>query len=93
MGGIDHWYCNIGLPPVITGCTLAFVDLDLDLQCWPDGRCEVLDEDEFAAHSLHYGYTVVEQTRARQALLDLVALWQAQASPFDRGWWVSRWRG
>lgn len=48
-GELSHFYCNVGLPPELSGRTLRFVDLDLDVQIWPDGRYSVLDEEEFAS--------------------------------------------
>jgi protein associated with RNAse G/E len=82
-GALDHYYCNVGLPPVIDGHTLSFVDLDLDLRIWPDGRREVLDEDEFAEHTALFGYPERTQQAARQALDDVLALWRAGVAPFN----------
>ncbi|MBN1680272.1 MAG: DUF402 domain-containing protein [Anaerolineae bacterium] len=81
---LSHFYCNVALPLVITGQTLVFVDLDLDLRIWPDGRIEVLDEDEFAEHTVLFGYPDDVQRTARQALDDILALWEQRCPPFDR---------
>jgi len=43
------WYCNISRPAQISGGTVSYVDLALDLLVFADGRQVVLDEDEFAA--------------------------------------------
>jgi uncharacterized protein len=43
------WYCNITRPAQISGDTISYVDLALDLLVFADGRQIVLDEDEFAA--------------------------------------------
>jgi protein associated with RNAse G/E len=85
-GRLQEFYCNVGLPPVISTAdhTLSFVDLDLDVQIWPDGRIELLDEDEFIAHAAHYAYPEDVQRSARQAVDDLLALWRVRAVPFDR---------
>jgi hypothetical protein len=84
-GAVDHFYCNVGLPPVIADHTISFVDLDLDVQIWPDGRFEVLDADEFAAHSALFGYPDDVRRRASLAVLDILILWRSGAPPFDRG--------
>lgn len=55
-GGLQCHYLNITQPPTFDGSTLEFVDLDIDIVAWPDGRIEVLDEDEFAENSRAYGY-------------------------------------
>lgn len=81
-GQINHFYCNAGLPPTLTGTTLSFVDLDLDVRIFPDGHYDILDEDEFAAHAVEFGYPPDVQRGARQALEDVLALWRAGAPPF-----------
>jgi predicted RNA-binding protein associated with RNAse of E/G family len=49
---IKFWYCNVSYPAELKGELLYFRDLALDLFVYPDGRQEVLDEDEFAALDL-----------------------------------------
>jgi protein associated with RNAse G/E len=82
-GVLEHYYCNVALPPIIEGHTLSFVDIDLDVRFWLDGRHEVLDEDEFIAHTALFGYPDDVQRRARQTVQELLALWQARQPPFD----------
>ena len=48
-GRIKGWYCNIGMPAVIVGGIVSYVDLALDLWVSVDGKQTVLDEDEFQA--------------------------------------------
>jgi protein associated with RNAse G/E len=36
--------------------SVTAVDLDLDIRRLRDGTVRVMDEDEFAAHQVHYGY-------------------------------------
>ncbi|MBI5959388.1 MAG: DUF402 domain-containing protein [Chloroflexi bacterium] len=83
-GELDHFYCNVGLPPVISDQTITFVDLDLDVQIWPDGRFQILDADEFAAHSALFGYPDDVREQARLAVLDILILWRSGAPPFNR---------
>lgn len=47
-GKIKGWYCNVGMPAVIEGDVVSYVDLALDLWISADGKQTVLDEDEFA---------------------------------------------
>jgi protein associated with RNAse G/E len=81
-GVLDHFYCNAGLPPVISGTTLTFVDLDLDVQIRPRGGFEVLDTDEFIEHSAHYGYPPDVRHNAALAVLDIIQLWRSRQPPF-----------
>lgn len=85
-GELSHFYCNVGLPPELSGRTLRFVDLDLDVQIWPDGRYSVLDEEEFAEHAALFGYPLATQQAARQAVEDILARWRARLSPFNWPW-------
>ena len=51
-------YCDVAAPPTWTSPTeVTIVDLDIDLVRYrADGRVEVEDEDEFALHTVSYGY-------------------------------------
>ena len=49
---IKFWYCNVSYPAELKDNNLYFRDLALDLFVYPDGKQEVLDEDEFAALDL-----------------------------------------
>ncbi|RME87396.1 MAG: DUF402 domain-containing protein [Anaerolineae bacterium] len=66
---LKGWYCNIGLPAVVDGDTVSYVDLALDLWVSPEGEQRVLDEDEFAALPLDE----TTRRRAREALTELQA--------------------
>lgn len=46
---IKCWYCNISYPAVITGNSITYRDLALDLLVYPDGKQKILDQDEFAS--------------------------------------------
>ncbi|HWQ04649.1 MAG TPA: DUF402 domain-containing protein [Longilinea sp.] len=59
------WYCNVSYPAEIDAGSIAFRDLALDLLVFPDGRQEVLDEDEFALLALN-----AEDKRQAQAALE-----------------------
>lgn len=66
----DHlrgWYCNITRPASIAEDTVRYIDLALDLLVFPDGRQEVLDEDQFEKLDL----SVSSRRKACQALEEL----------------------
>ncbi len=87
-GQFSNFYCNVGLPPEIKDGSVSFVDLDLDVQIWADGRMAVLDEDEFDAHKVEFSYPDDVQHAAQAAVEDVLALWCAGAEPF--AWYNTR---
>lgn len=82
-GVIDHYYCNIARPGLWDGDEFCFVDLDLDALVYPDGRVEVVDEDELAAHTIRFGYPAELVAQVRQAAAEAIALSRAGEHPFD----------
>lgn len=44
---LKGWYCNLSHPAILGKREIVFHDLALDLIVYPDGRQELLDEDEF----------------------------------------------
>ena len=72
-GTLRNYYCNITMPPVLLGDTLDYVDLDIDVLVWPDGRCDVLDRDDFERNIVRFGYPQDVIDRAEQSLTELLA--------------------
>jgi protein associated with RNAse G/E len=83
-GLLQAYYCNVSLPPVVRDSTLSFVDLDLDVRIMPDGSFDILDTDEFRAHSEQYGYPPDVRRAAYEAVADVLILWRARRPPFDQ---------
>lgn len=81
-GRIAQYYCNINLPSTFEDGVVAFVDLDLDY-VWRDGVWRVVDEDEFEAHSVVYGYPAELIYYAREQLLRLQERVERNVFPFD----------
>ena len=54
---LKSWYCNINALPQRTPDGYSFIDLDLDIWLYPDLTYDILDEDEYRAHSTQYQYT------------------------------------
>jgi uncharacterized protein len=67
------WYCNIATPAELTGETITYQDLALDLLVFADGRQIVLDEDEFQNLELDQE----GHTQALRALAELQALFKS----------------
>jgi len=55
-GSLISRYCNINMPPTYVNSVLEYVDLDLDVVLWPDGKIDILDREEFEANKISYGY-------------------------------------
>ena len=70
-------YCDITTPPHWpTADEVTMVDLDLDVRRRRTGEVAILDEDEFAAHRIRYGYppdVVAEAEAAAQWLAGALA--------------------
>jgi protein associated with RNAse G/E len=84
LGARIQYYANIGTPVEFDGASFHCVDLDLDVSWFTDDAPQVLDEDEFLAHSkaMRYPADVIE--RARSAVDDVLRLIKERAFPFDR---------
>jgi protein associated with RNAse G/E len=83
-GALQQFYCNVGLPPVVDSSTLSFVDLDLDVEIYPDGSFRVVDVDEFHAHSAEFSYPPDVRRTACKSVLDIVIRLRARRPPFDQ---------
>lgn len=84
-GLLRCFYCNVNTPARIEGDTLSFVDLDVDVLVRPDFSFDVLDEDEFEAHTELYHYPQEYRARVRQALGEIVRLVERRQFPFTEG--------
>jgi uncharacterized protein len=82
-GTLRHYYCNLGIPGAWEGNVYGYVDTDLDVQIFPDGRHELLDEDEFATHQVRFGYPEDVVAATKQAAREAIALAHAGMAPFD----------
>jgi protein associated with RNAse G/E len=80
---LRNFYCNLNMPPQFDGETLDYVDLEIDLLLWPDGRVITLDEDEFAENAVKYEYSIIVIQNVDSALIELRALISARQFPFN----------
>lgn len=75
-GQLRNFYCNISLPIKILGNRIEMVDLDIDIAVWPDGRVQMLDEDEYAENIerlLYPEYVILGVDSAVRELLELIS--------------------
>jgi predicted RNA-binding protein associated with RNAse of E/G family len=76
-----EWYVNFERPQQPFPLGFEYVDRALDLSCYPDGRWEILDEDELE-DALRRGVLTEEDAAAARAdAARLVEKW-----PFPTGW-------
>ena len=83
-GTLIQIYVNVGSPPVLDGDRLTFADYELDVSLEGEGPPRILDEDEFAAATVRYGYSAEFQAHCRaaaQAGLALAASWTPGTAP------------
>ncbi len=79
-GRLKGWYCNVTRPARLSqdGEHVYAEDLALDLIVLPDGRWQVMDEEEYAALDL----SLDERRQALHALAELQTMAAAQRGPF-----------
>jgi protein associated with RNAse G/E len=75
-------YCDITTVPVWTATEVGMVDLDLDVRRRRHGEVQLLDEDEFAAHRVRYGYPADVVAHAQVAAQWLVGALREKVEPF-----------
>ncbi len=82
-GALKGWYANVGAPATLDGAAgqLSYVDLELDLWSSPDGRIELLDEDDFAAEVATGAISVDLAAGAEQGWHELIDLARAGRLP------------
>ncbi|HMQ03964.1 MAG TPA: DUF402 domain-containing protein [Pyrinomonadaceae bacterium] len=82
-GEFRSFYCNIAMPPILTAETLDYIDLDIDLIVGPDGKADVLDDDEFEQNSLLFKYPPDVLGRAAAAVREVQNMVREREFPFD----------
>ena len=82
-GIFRNWYCNICVPPSFSGDTIDFIDLDIDIVVWPDGRVETLDMKEFVDNAVKFKYPPNIVEGAKTALSELLNLIETAQFPFN----------
>lgn len=73
-GTLRNHYVNVSLPPTFDGEVVEFVDLDIDVVMWPDGRCETLDLIEFEENSVKMKYPPEVKDRVSETLKEILVL-------------------
>jgi protein associated with RNAse G/E len=82
-GSFRNYYCNIAMPAEFRGKVLQYVDLDMDVIVWSDGRHEIHDRDDFDRNSIKYGYTDEIKDKVEESLSELLTVVETRQFPFD----------
>ncbi|MDD8048489.1 MAG: DUF402 domain-containing protein [Thomasclavelia sp.] len=78
-----YYYCNIASPALYDGDAIKYIDYDLDLKVFPDGKYKVLDREEYKTHAREMGYSKeLDQILNRQLDL-LIEMAKKNEGPFD----------
>ncbi len=51
-----HYYCNISSPYVYDGEAIKYIDYDLDIKIYPNGKMMILDQKDYDDHSNAMSY-------------------------------------
>lgn len=76
-------YVDMTTPAVWQGTVLRSTDLDLDVVKRADGTVEIVDQDEFEAHQIAYGYPPEIITMAEESAERVYAAISAGEAPYD----------
>ena len=78
-----YYYCNIASPVVLEDNTIKFIDYDLDLRVFPDGRYRILDRDEFNEHKKEMNYSEKLSNIINYKLSELIKKYKNKEIPFN----------
>jgi len=83
-GRASHYSCYVDIttPPRMSEGLIELVDLDLDVALTWEGEMVVLDEDEFAEHSVSLGYPPSVIDHALRACEEVQRRVISRAAPF-----------
>lgn len=81
-GTLKAHYANITMPPTVADGVIDYVDLDIDVVVWPNGRIDVLDRDDLEENIVRYGYPDDVIQNAEHALVELLAIIERREFPF-----------
>lgn len=78
-----HYYCNISSPYVYDGEAIKYIDYDLDIKMFPNGRMMILDQKDFDDHSNQMDYPEDIKKIILVAMEDLKSWINERRPPFD----------
>ena len=82
-GNLLSFYCNINLPPLLSGKSFDFVDLDIDVLVRKNLSYKILDIDEFETNSVLLNYSEDLKINVWNSLDELLRLIKTRNFPFN----------
>lgn len=79
-----HYYCNLSSPFAADIDGIKYIDYDLDIKKYPDGKYFLLDEDEYNQHKKIYRYDNDLDTILRYNLEKLQTWIDKNYGPFSK---------
>ncbi|MDD2434670.1 MAG: DUF402 domain-containing protein [Bacilli bacterium] len=79
-----YYYCNIATPYIIEEGTIKYIDYDLDLRIFPDGKRKVLDKLEYNYHKKIMNYSDDLDRVIVHALDELIEDYKNDTIMFDK---------
>lgn len=80
--GISY-YCNIASPYIIEDGTIKYIDYDLDLKIYTDGKYKILDKMEYKYHKKLMNYPETIDRIVNESLEELIKLYENGYFLFD----------
>src|SRR5690554_1624393 len=78
-----HYYCNVSSPYVYDTEAIKYIDYDLDIRVYPNGRIVILDRKEFENNALKMHYSEDIMKIANHAIYELKNWIKEKRPPFD----------
>ena len=80
-----YYYCNMASPFIIEEDTIKYIDYDLDLRVFPNGRFKVLDRGEYKYHKELLKYPKEVDEILKYELSNLIELEKKKQYIFEKG--------
>ena len=80
-----YYYCNMASPFIIEEDTIKYIDYDLDLRVFPNGRFKVLDRGEYKYHKELLNYPKEVDEILKYELSNLIELEKKKMYIFGKG--------
>lgn len=79
-----YYYCNIATPYIVEESTIKYIDYDLDLRIFPDGKYKILDQGEYEHHRHLMNYSNEINQIVKNELKKLILLYKERKDLFDQ---------
>jgi hypothetical protein len=77
-----RYYCNMSSKALLNGNVITYIDYDLDVVLYPNGKVIVVDRDEFVENSKKYRYPPAVIENVESALRRLLKRIEVRDTPF-----------